>query len=282
MECCEFKCKLGTFLDGELSPSERAVVEQHCASCPDCQSELAELRDLADGIADVPTPTTPPLIWSAISRRLDQQSPNPARTGLRPTTWWRRPLSLAAMIAFAVSLGWLGLSQWETKATASTVNFAVLLDGLSFDPRGAFDKFVRHHGGRPATVETARRHASQLDFEIPKELPGGFVLSSLYVLEFGNDPGVAAAYTRNEEFLAAIFHAAVKQESFGTHKDLPCVVGEHHGHKVEVGQWKLVHVTDSTTCHCVLSQLDETSGLSPILMAVAPRSVGGSLHHDHP
>jgi len=186
------------------------------------------------------------------------------------------------MIAFVISLGWLGLSQWETKATASPVNFAVLLDGLSFDPHAAFHKFVRHHGGRTATVEAARRHASKLDFEIPEELPGGFVLSSLYVLEFGSDPGVAAAYARNGEFLAAIFHAAVKQEHFGTHKDLPCVVGEHRGHKVEVGQWKLVHVTDPTTCHCVLSQLDENTGLSPILKAVAPRSMDGATHHHHP
>ena len=282
MECCEVKCKLGTFVDGELSPSERVVLEQHCACCYDCQAELAQLKELADGIACFPTPPAPPLIWSTIAQRLDEHLVNPSRLAVRPTTWWRWPLSLAAMIGFAVSLGWLGLSQWETKATASTVNFAVLLDGLSFDPLAAFDKFVRHHGGRMATVEAARRHASKLDFEIPEELPGGFVLSSLYVLEFGNDPGVAAAYTRNGEFLAAIFHAAVKQEHFGTHKDLPCVVGEHHGHKVEVGEWRLVHVTDTTTCHCVLSQLDESSGLSPILKAVAPRSVGGATHYDHP
>lgn len=281
MECCEFKCKLGTFLDGELPLSERAEVEVHCRCCADCRVELAELQAMADRIASIPTSKAPPLIWLAVSERLDQQRPNPTRTAVGSTIWWRRPISLAAMIALVISVGWLGIAQWETKATASTVNFAVLLDGLSFDPHAAFDKFVRHHGGRTATVEAARRHASKLDFEVPEELPGGFVLGSVYVLEFGNDPGVAAAYTRNGEFLAAIFHAAVKQEHFGTHKDLPCVVGDHHGHKVEVGQWRLVHVTDPTTCHCVLSQLDETSGLSPILKAVAPRSVGGATHH-HP
>ncbi len=297
MQCHDVQCKLGLFLDRELPPSERTEVELHCACCSACQAELAELKELADGIANLSSPSTPPFLWSSIAQRLDEQATCPdQRTVSRTARWhrqtigWRRPLSLAAMIAFALGLGWLGLSRWDTQASASTVNFGVLLDHLSFDPRGAFDKFVQLYEGKPATREVARRHAAKLNFEIPNQLPGGFILDSVYILEFGRDPGVAVSYSRTGEppvgggeFLAAIFHPAVKQEDFGTRKDLPCVVGEHRGHKVEAGDWKLVHLTDPTTCHCVLSRLDEATELPPVMTALAPGGTGTPFggQHDH-
>ncbi len=305
MQCHDVQCKLGLYLDRELPSSERTEVELHCACCSDCQAELAELKELADGIANLPSPSAPPILWSSIAQRLDRQSTcNDQRTIVRTAGWhrqttatrrknasWRGPLSLAAMFVFALGLGWLALSQWDTQASASTVNFGVLLDHLSFDPRGAFDKFVQLYEGKPATREVARRHAAKLNFEIPNHLPGGFVLDSVYILKFGRDPGVAVSYSRTGEppvgggeFLAAIFHPAVKQEDFGTRKDLPCVVGEHRGHKVEAGDWKLVHLTDPTTCHCVLSRLDEATELPAIMAAVAPDAKAmvdhAHSHHD--
>jgi len=62
-------------------------------------------------------------------------------------------------------------------------------------------------------------------------------------LLFGAHPGVAATYDRDGEFLGTVLHAAVQQEDFGTHRDYECVVGKHRGHKVEVGEWMLVHLT---------------------------------------
>ena len=101
-------------------------------------------------------------------------------------------------------------------------------------------------------------------------LPVGFRLQQVYVLQFGEHPGLAASYDRDGEFLGVIFHRPVRDEQFGTHKDYDCVVGKHRGHEVKVGPWRLVHLTDPTTCHCVLSKLDESTGLSEVLAAVAP------------
>ena len=77
-----------------------------------------------------------------------------------------------------------------------------------------------------------------------------------------------------------LFHRPVQKEDYGTHKDHACVVGKHRGHKVEVGQWRLVHLTDPTTCHCVLSRLDEQTELPAVMAAVAPDSPAS--HGDDP
>jgi hypothetical protein len=81
---------------------------------------------------------------------------------------------------------------------------------------------------------------------------------------------VAAWYERAGEPLVVIFHPPVQTEDFGTHKDYPCVIGEHRGQKIVVGSWKMVHLTDSTTCHCVLSRLDERAELPAVMNAIAP------------
>lgn len=44
MNCQEVHEQLHPFLDGELPPSEAALLEQSLGDCPDCQTELAEMR----------------------------------------------------------------------------------------------------------------------------------------------------------------------------------------------------------------------------------------------
>lgn len=168
-----------------------------------------------------------------------------------------------------------------TPAEAATVNFSVLLDGLSVDAETAFREFVRQYNGRRVTAAEARRHASQLNFDIPATLPGGFELDEVFALTIGDAPAAAATYRRSGEFLGTIFHRAIHPEDYGTHRDHPCVIGEHRGHRVEVGEWRLIHVTDATTCHCVLSRLDERTELPPILDLVAPGAGGSPTGHGH-
>ncbi len=281
--CCEKrKHQIGHFLDDELSPEARAVVSDHLQACSACRQELADLQELASGIsdsADVPVPSD---LWDSIERRLDAESDGVVERHVTRHRFFRsRRWALAASVVFALGLGMMGLSLLNSPAEASSINFGVLLDALPLDARKAFQKFLTLYDARPGSPLDAREFAPSLSFDTPTTLPGGFRLDRVYLLEFGDRPGVAASYERDGEFLAAIFHAPVKEESFGTHKDYPCAVGKHHGHKVEVGSWRMVHLTDPTTCHCVLSQLDESSELPAIMAAVAPRTTSAQAHgHD--
>jgi len=178
--------------------------------------------------------------------------------------------AMAAAVVFAVGIGLLAATLSAPEAQASTVHFEVLLDALPLDARKAFRKFLLLYDAKEIAPAAAADLAPDLNFALPGVLPGGFRLQQVYALRFGEQPGLAASYDRDGEFLGVIFHQPVRVEQFGTHKDYDCVVGKHRGHEVKVGDWRLVHLTDPTTCHCVLSKLSDTTGLPEVLAAVAP------------
>ena len=195
---------------------------------------------------------------------------------------------MAASILFVIGAGifaasWIG---GGAEASAAPVDFSVLLDALPLDADRAFQKFLTRYGARQVSVMQAKKYGAGLSFDLPETLPGGFDLKQVYVLRFGAHTGVAARYSRDGELLAAIFHPPVEREHFGTHKDYACVIGQHRGHEVAVGDWKLVHLTSPTTCHCVLSRLDDATELPAVMQQLAPRSFSGDgahsdTSHDH-
>ncbi len=272
--CCEqIERQLGRYIDGDLSGTERDQVSSHLASCSHCRAERDALLELAQGIARGGAAVrVPDSLWSDIARRLNQpkhvdERPSPQKhRSLMPVTRW----AIAAGVVLAVGLGLFGLSSLDTSAHASSVDFGVLLDALPLDAHKAFRKFVVRYDGKPTTPAAARRLAPGLNFNTPPLLPGGFRLTSVYQLRIGETKGIAATYDRDGEFLAVVFHAPMKHERFGSHETYPCVIGKHCGHKVQVGDWKLVHLTDRTTCHCLLSRLDEQTEMLAVMKAIAP------------
>ena len=282
MNCQSARESLGAYLDDELPSSTRAVVSAHLAECPDCAAELASLRSISLELASRSHVVVPEGLWGEIERKLDRSTERPMAHLGRFSGARRFAIAAGILLAVGIGTSWLLWSgDGATTAQASTVDFSALLDSISIDATGAFEKFLAQYHARPASSDEAKRTASHLDFEIPETLPGGFQLGKAYTLRFGDETGAAASYDRNGEFLGVIFHRPVQREHFGTHKDYDCVIGQHRGHAVAVGKWKLVHVTDATTCHCVLSKLSEDGDLPPVLKAVAPRSVPGPASDSH-
>ena len=278
MRCDQIHELLGPFIDDEVSSEERRAVVQHVQACRTCAVELNSIRNVAERLSTLGSPAVPGAIWSAIATNLGYSQ----RTRRDWSIYLRPAVSLAACILLLVG-GYLFFyaDYGSQRATASTVNFAVMLDGMSVDPESAFQKFVDSYDGRAVSATEAKLHTPKLDFEIPAALPGGFVLKQAFAMRIGEANAAAAKYVRQGELLCAIFHPPVHPEDYGTHKDYPCVVGEHRGHRVDAGEWHLVHVTDETTCHCVLSKLDEGSELPEVLKAVAPRSMPQSSADGH-
>jgi len=278
MQCERICGQLGPYLDGELPQSLRCEVKAHLSVCANCSAELDSLRQVADALIPQEAVQVPETLWSTIEEHLDSNRRQVTPRGPRAAKFqlFRMPTSAAASVAFAIGVGLsvIALLQETTpRASASTVDFSVLLDALPLDAQRAFRKFLTLYSAREIQPYTAHAGAPDLDFEIPETLPGGFRREAVYALRFGDAPGIAAEYYRDDgEFLAALFHPPVKQEDFGTHNDRPCVVGQHRGHTVEVGPWRLVHLTDPSTCHCVLSRLDLEREVPAVMAAVAPRS----------
>jgi len=281
MVCDNIHERLGAYFDGEVPPEEDARIREHVTVCTACSAELDDLRLLSESLTADCAVEVPEELWPSIERRLEAAG---THVGSEKPLWLRLPLgarfaTAAAIVLVAGAIGF-GLFSWDRAASASEINFSVLLDALPLDVDVAFKRFIDQHKGERSTPEQAQRFASALNFAIPSELPGGFRLKDVFILRIGSQPGVAARYDRQGEFLAAIFHPPVRKEDFGSHKDYECVVGQHRGHAVSVDGWTMVHVTDPTTCHCVLSRLNQAD-LPPILHAVAPKLPESSTHgHD--
>ncbi len=285
MLCELIERQLGRYLDSELPKSDRAGVELHVEQCASCRSALDELRKLAAGIAELKSTDVPPSLWARIEGRLGEaQSGRVAAVSGAPrrVRWRIPPWAIAAAIVLVVGLGLFGISSLEPSAQATTVDFRVLLDALPLDAQKAFRKFLVRYDAKPTTPVAAKRFAPELNFDTPAVLPGGFRLQSVYELRIGGTKGIATAYERDGEFLAAVFHRPMRHEKFGSHENYPCVIGEHCGHKVQVGEWKLVHLTDPTTCHCLLSRLDEATEIPMVMAAIAPKlGEPGSVESQH-
>jgi anti-sigma factor RsiW len=109
MNCHEVESQLGRYLDGELTPRERLVVEQHVGKCLACLQELTELSRIGSLLQGVVPPPAP----AGLTRRiLARACAEPARTafGAWIGTWktWSRPMRLAAagtaLLALCVGL----------------------------------------------------------------------------------------------------------------------------------------------------------------------------------
>jgi predicted anti-sigma-YlaC factor YlaD len=119
----EWNNRLSEYLDGEIDPAERAVVEAHLADCPACRADLAALRAVvarAQSLTDTPPASD---LWTAIASRIE---PRPAR---RTTLTTRRfaftlPQLVAAGLALIVASGGM---VWLARMGGPTMDFPPVL-----------------------------------------------------------------------------------------------------------------------------------------------------------
>jgi len=275
MNCDTVREMLDPYLDAELPDTQRAEFEQHVQGCPNCTTELEDQRAIwseLDRLGTQSDVNAPPALWSSIEKRLD--TADQPSSQLRIISFFRRPIAAAASLAILIGAGlfvglWLGPG--TSTVQASSVDYAILLDGLAEDVNTAVRRFLNHYEAEPIARDAADTAAPELSFAVPPELPGGYRIEQAYSLQFGNNPGVAATYRRGDEPLVVFFHPPVDKENLGIHRHSPCIVGDRHGQKVEVGPWRLIHFTDPTTCHCLLSKLDEGPELFEIMAQIAPK-----------
>ena len=103
MPQCRYENFASAYLDGELSPEERATFEAHLRQCPLCQAAIAEMRDIDDSLragSDRINPNTSGQISSAVQQELSRTGAF-ARVRRRK---WRRKRS-DSLAAYAVRLG---------------------------------------------------------------------------------------------------------------------------------------------------------------------------------
>lgn len=100
MNTCEYGSKVDAYHDGELPAGDRIAFEQHLATCPPCQADLAQTRQLAAFIAAAPKRMLSPASKQAL---FDLAPMIGERAYLRIAEW---TTALAASVIIAASV-WL-------------------------------------------------------------------------------------------------------------------------------------------------------------------------------
>ncbi|MFN3653355.1 MAG: anti-sigma factor family protein [Armatimonadota bacterium] len=111
MKCGRIERLIQKYVDGTLSPSERALVEQHVSECSGCDRALADARQLVSLLRGLPQRTLSDSFDERLMAAIRETTPAPA-----PVAWWQRfrlqfdwrLRAPAMMTAAAVAAGVLG------------------------------------------------------------------------------------------------------------------------------------------------------------------------------
>ena len=113
--CRDIRQALGIYVVGAIDPAERAVVDIHLGTCPDCREELAGLAGLPALLGRVPASEAERLILHSDDSH-DPQPPAELLDSLlkrvaerRASRRWSGILAAAAAIIIAVAGGAAGL-----------------------------------------------------------------------------------------------------------------------------------------------------------------------------
>lgn len=175
--CRQIRHALGVYVLGAIDPADRAQVDEHLATCPECREELAGLAGLPALLRRVPTAEAERLAVAdpAEEARLDAAAvellPSAlARTAqVRRKRRWRELAAAAAVAVLALGAGAAGAHlvqpgapapghavagqgpHWHTVASTSTSSEAGLIVKYARKPWGTTMQ-IRVWGIRPGTV----------------------------------------------------------------------------------------------------------------------------------
>lgn len=173
MSCQETSRALSHYLDDELSSVHRAVIDAHLNVCPVCRGELAELRNLRNGLRQLSRAVPPADLASSINDALmieaaaNRQTTMPA-FGRRVVVWLEPRLmpyavgSFASVILFTAMLVGLRPHFIALQEASRQDNAALVME-----PNRPFDL------SRPVTPEDFSARRAPFAEQSPSLNPGG-------------------------------------------------------------------------------------------------------------
>jgi hypothetical protein len=152
--------RLSAYLDGEVSPAERAELDAHMRDCEPCQRELAALRQTRALLRTLPTPALPR------DFSLPEQPVVAARSRAAPA--WARPAQAIGTIAAMIGLAFLiatalpnlphGMAGSATSASGGSAAYNATLPGTA--PAATTASPVTATPGGEQSADAATPHAT--------------------------------------------------------------------------------------------------------------------------
>ena len=140
MDCSKVSYFLSEYVDDQLDPASKALVEEHMASCESCAAELASLQAYLRAMATVEKVRAPQGFLAALHERLEQPS-----VFERITKWLfyplriKLPMELAGIVAATLLLvfAYQQAPKEEKEKDLSSLSGEVRQSVISTDKKGA-------------------------------------------------------------------------------------------------------------------------------------------------
>lgn len=137
-----FRDRLSEYRDGELEPSEEALVQRHLEECDECVHTLADLEAVAEKAGALPDRAPESDLWSGIASRIesgaDARPVTPVTAPVTTAGAWRFArrvtLTIPQLAAAAVTLAALSTAgAWMALGGASDLSVAAAPDAPTAD-----------------------------------------------------------------------------------------------------------------------------------------------------
>lgn len=162
----------GAYALDALDAEERARFEDHVTDCPDCEEEVASLREAAAVLAeDRPVPP-PPELRAAVLGAIHQVRPLPPRVGHRGRRRHLLPLLVAAVVLVVAGTTGVVWSTWPSDAPSATPTVAEQVLAADDAERAVVDL---GDAGRATVVRSASKDRAVLVTEDMAAPPEGKV-----------------------------------------------------------------------------------------------------------
>jgi hypothetical protein len=149
---------LSAYLDGELPEVRAREIEQQLADSDECRALLAELRDVAETLGQLPRQRAPDELMAALRRQAERRHLFDDARRPRPGGVLRLFLRLsaaAAVIGGCVLVGWHVADRSQTRPLQPTPRDYALVDRLTAEAAAPPELARAEHDGAPALAQKA-------------------------------------------------------------------------------------------------------------------------------
>jgi hypothetical protein len=99
MDCGKIRDQFSLLLEGGLKPPEEKRVKEHLVSCPACEKEWNEFRQVMGWLHSAGEEEVPDGFLSEIRKKLDERKGEPKRERAPFLRWMKIPIQATAMVA---------------------------------------------------------------------------------------------------------------------------------------------------------------------------------------
>ncbi|RMF91861.1 MAG: anti-sigma factor [Nitrospinota bacterium] len=195
MECLDVQKQLDMFLDDELSPTTRLLVEEHLRDCPQCRSRVEVQQQIKQLVkASARSVRAPAALRQRILTAIDQQE-EAGRRGIRFGQGWLRPRVLVPAV--------IGVLVFATFLWVTSTGFTPHLVREVVEHHVHYLRVRTPAGIVSSDIDTVRRWLStQLAFPVPVPTIPGLNVVGGNIETVGDWKGAAILYRRGDQIFS--------------------------------------------------------------------------------